>query len=121
MARKGFHPVKFSASKRGHNPVPPSKRVQLRNASKLYEDFSGHEAEIVKRLPKPEIPDVMALIGRVDGLLYTTVRDGKTERYIHEFKGKSRPQFAVSHDGTQLYLLGGAYDFTERGIVDRRK
>ncbi len=67
-----------------------------------------------------EIPrhDVGVLIGECDGILYTTVRDGKKESYIHKFKKKARPIFAVSHDGTQLYLLMGAYRFTDRGIVD---
>jgi len=62
--------------------------------------------------------DVVFRVGTVDGILYTTVRDGNTEKYIHEFKKKSRPHLAVSHDGKQLFILGGGYAFTERGIVD---
>jgi len=62
--------------------------------------------------------DVAFKIGECDGLLYTTVRDGVKESYIHKFKKKSRPLLVSSHDGKQLFLLGGRYDFTERGIVD---
>lgn len=101
------------------NPVPASKKVQIRNASKLYSDFTGHEATEYEMVDKPVIPDVMLLVGDVDGILYTTVRDGKIEKYIHKFKGKARPLFTVSHDGKQLYMLGGSYDFTELGIVDK--
>jgi len=67
---------------------------------------------------KMPIPDVALKIGQCDGVLYTTVRDGKTERYIHKFKKSSRPLLAVSFDGRQLIMLGGAYQFTDRGIVD---
>ena len=58
-------------------------------------------------------PDVLV------GVLYTTVRDGKEEKYIHQFKAKDKPLLCVTPDGTQILLVGGAYDFTERGIVDR--
>lgn len=101
------------------NPVPPSKRVQIQEAAALYADFSGHEPEIVGTLDKPVIPDVLIGIGEVDGILYSTVRDGVLEKYVHKFAKKSRPLFAVSHDGKQLFMLGGAYNFTERGIVDK--
>lgn len=65
------------------------------------------------------VPDVGLKIGHLDGVLYTTVRDGKTEKYIHKFKRSSRPLLAVSFDGKNLIMLGGAYQFTERGIVDK--
>lgn len=100
------------------NPVPPSSRVQIKEAAQLYADFSGHEPEIIGELDKPVIPDVLIGIGEVDGILYSTVRDGVLEKYVHRFAKKARPLFAVSHDGKQLFMLGGAYNFTERGIVD---
>ena len=57
-------------------------------------------------------------IGECDGVLYTTVRDGKIEHYIHEFADSDKPMLAVSPNGRQLILIGGRYKFTERGIVD---
>lgn len=63
--------------------------------------------------------DTALLIGEMDGVLYTTIRDGKTESYIHKFSKKSRPQLAASFDGKQLYVIGGSYTFTDRGIVDK--
>ncbi len=108
--------------------VPPSSRARsrapiaderdIRRAADLYERFSGHEAEIAGRIEVPEIPRVGVCVGEVDGILYTTVRDGVTEKYIHKFKAADRPLFVVAPDGRQLYLVGGGYDFTERGIVD---
>lgn len=66
-------------------------------------------------------PDVKTglVIGKLDGVLYTARRDGKDEKYIHRFKRKARPLLAASHDGQSLRILGGEFDFTEAGIVDR--
>jgi len=106
--------------KRKRNPVPSSSTQRLiEQGSALYERFSGHDAELVGRVPMPVIPKVLVTIGQVDGILYTTVRDGVKEKYIHRFRSKSRPLLAVSPDGNSMVLLGGAYQFTERGIVDR--
>lgn len=111
---------------RSRNPVPPSSKAasknrdsQIKSAADLYKRFTGHDADEVVSIDKPTIPDALLVVGDIDGLMYTTVRDGKTERYIHEFKKNARPLFCVSHDGKQIFLLGGSYDFTERGIVDR--
>jgi hypothetical protein len=104
---------------RQKNPVPPSKIVQARNAADLYTRFTGHDALEEVRIDKPSIPDVMLVVGDIDGIMYTTVRDGVIEKYVHQFKKSARPLFCVSHDGTQIFLIGGEYDFTERGIVDR--
>ena len=105
--------------KRGKNPVPPSKHVQRREAADLYKRFTGHDALDEVTIDKPVLPDVMLVVGDIDGIMYTTVRDGVEEKYVHQFKKKCRPLFCVSHDGKVLYMLGGSYDFTERGIVDR--
>jgi hypothetical protein len=66
----------------------------------------------------PPLPAVGVAIGEVDGILYSTIRDGVLEKYIHKFRKADRPLFVVSPDGRVLYLLGGNYNFTERGIVD---
>jgi hypothetical protein len=108
-----------NSPKRKPNPVPPSKHVQRRDAADLYQRFTGHEALDEVVVDKPELPDVMLVVGDIDGIMYTTVRDGVEEKYVHQFKKKARPLFCVSPDGTQIHLMGGEYDFTERGIVDR--
>ena len=93
------------------------KHSQLTKAIELYEDFTGH---IPENLDYVEIPayEVGIRIGKVLGVMYETVRDGKREKYLHEFKKNSRPVLAVSFDGKQLYMLSGAYQFTDRGIED---
>lgn len=95
-----------------------ARSAVIRKAASLYERFTGHEPEEIGRLKIPDLPAVVAIIGECDGVLYTTVRDGKTEHYIHEFADSDKPMLAVSPDGRQLILIGGRYKFTERGIVD---
>lgn len=107
-----------------HNEKPTSRVIKAkRNASpskiteakKLYEDFSGHKGDIVGKAKMPDIPHVMIEIGALVGVAYETVRDGKRERYFHEFD--AMPVLACSPDGKQLFVLGGKYKFTDRGIV----
>lgn len=110
------------------NPVPPSSRAgkghraprgEVEKARLLYEKFTGHDADEEVTIDKPPFPDVLSVIGDIDALLYTTVRDGNVERYKHTFKKNSRPLFCVSPDGLSLHLIGGSYEFGERGIVDK--
>lgn len=103
------------------NPVPPSTKAlttQVDAAKKLYTRFTGHQAEVVGEVDAPEWPEVLNLVGEVFAIEYDTVRDGKYEKYRHEFHKKSRPLFGTSPDGKMLCLIGGSYTFTERGIVD---
>lgn len=64
-------------------------------------------------------PQVGLVIGELDGVLYTTTRDGEVEKYIHRFKKRARPLLVSSFDGHQLGIVGGRFQFTEAGIEDR--
>lgn len=96
-----------------------SKKIQkkIEAAISLYENFSGERPRFVDRVRLPVDTVVMA-IGQLDAVMYSTVRDGKKEKYIHKFRKGSRPVLAASSDGKQLYILAGGYQFTDRGIVD---
>lgn len=96
--------------------VPPS---QISRAGRLYREFSGHEPDETETVTVPEIPRAVMVIGELEGVIYSTVRDDEHERYIHKFRAKSRPLLCVSPDGDQLYIVGGLYEFTDRGIVDK--
>jgi hypothetical protein len=96
------------------------KRLEyVRKGAKLYEAFTGHEAEIVGKTKIPRVPNVLVSVGVIDFIGYTTVRDGRREKYIHKFKRGAAPLFCVTPDGKQIYLIDGKYDFTESGINDR--
>ena len=66
-----------------------------------------------------DIPSVVVMIGHIDALDYTTEHGKKKVLYRHEFAKGSRPLFCVSADGEQLLLIGGRFQFDERGIVDK--
>lgn len=90
----------------------------MRDAEDLYERFTGHRAGYVDKHADAHFQTGLK-VGSIDGILYTTVRDGVTEHYIHKFKKTSRPALAVSHDGKKFQAVGGRFEFTERGFIDR--
>lgn len=96
-----------------------TRNANVRKAEKLFRDFTGHEPESVGSITIPDAPKVGIVIGDIEGIIYNTVRDGEFERYIHQFKESARPLFVVTPDGKQLLMVGGNFDFTERGIVDK--
>ena len=101
-----------------HNPTLDA---QVREAARRFEAFTGHRAQNIRKIKVPSYPKAALAVGPCLGIMYSTVRDGRAEKYVHRFGAKSRPLLAASADGTQLYLLGGAYNFTERGIVDKKR
>lgn len=104
------------------NPAPlKTSRADLTKAVRRYQRFTGHADMTARRMVLPAMPRAVLTVGECDGILYTTVREGRKESYIHRFAKGSRPLLAASPDGKRLYLLGGAYTFTERGIVDKKR
>jgi len=100
------------------NPVALATNTKISHAIQLFEDFRGEKPAYIDKV-NVKAHDVGLLIGECDGILYTTSREGRKEKYIHKFKKRSRPLLVSSYDGKQLYLLKGAYQFTERGIIDK--
>ena len=99
------------------NPAPMS---DIHRANQLYESFSGEPGKVIGRTSAPKMPDTLVAIGRVTALEYDARRDRKMNRYRHEFAAHAQPLFAVNPDGKSVWLLGGSYSFTERGIIDFR-
>jgi len=105
-------------SSRARTRAQLSSREDVRKAARLYERFSGHEAEVTERLTVKPLPKVAVDVGDLDAVMYTTVRDGRVEKYIHKFAARDKPRLCVTPDGKQILIVGGHYTFTERGIVD---
>ena len=85
-------------------------------AQQLFRRFFGRDPdrdEIVEVATQE--PEVCLVIGELDGVIYRT--EQSKEPLIHRFKKSDRPLFLVSFDGRQIYVLKGAYRFTERGLV----
>lgn len=108
---------KTRAKPRKKNPVPASKYLKIKQAIERFKDFTGMDPEHLDEYAVQH-PDVALVIGTLDAVSYTTVREGQKELYEHKFKKPSRPLLCSSFDGKQLVILGGVYTFTERGIVD---
>ena len=98
----------------------PVSEGELERADDALEAFTGERTRRWLRAPAPKGGAGWAL-GKLTSIGYIATRDGETAEYVHEFRSSSRPQLASSADGSQLYLLGGAYSVTERGIVDKRR
>lgn len=103
------------------NPIRRTPKVesQLSDAAQKLEDFSGHPVQHLESGYSRSDQSTGLIIGEIDLIGYRAKRDGKTERYGHHFKKKSRPLLAVTSDGKQLHIVGGQYEFTEAGIEDR--
>lgn len=103
------------------NPAPREaieRDAELTQAARLLRDFSGHQPTEIMRIDEKPMRKGL-VIGELDGVLYTTVRDGKVEKYIHPFRKKSRPLLTARADGKQLGIVGGRFQMTEAGIEDR--
>ena len=101
----------------------PAARVahdsRIAAAARRFQSFTGHRAGGATPRSLP-VPRVGLEVGPVLMIGYEATRDGKREKYLHRFAKKARPLLAASHDGRDLVLIGGSYQFTNRGIVDRR-
>jgi hypothetical protein len=98
------------------NPSPRNEEVH--EAAKRLERFSGHVPRETIRVREKDVRTAL-VVGELDGVLYSTVRDGVPEKYIHRFRKNSRPLLCASSDGRQLRIVGGRFEFTEAGIEDR--
>lgn len=92
--------------------------ADMSKAARAYKQFRGMDPREVVSVPLPDKPVKSWHMGDVEGIMYKTERDGETQRYMHKFKGDAGPSLVVQDDGKQLYLTGGDYHVTERGIED---
>ena len=98
--------------------VPLSSKARIKAAKQAFEEFTGHEADIVDTVDLKEY-DTAFVLGELTGLMYECIRDNNREHYLHEFKKSARPLLCVSHDGKQLIIAGGNYFVNEAGINDK--
>lgn len=93
-------------------------KVPTRRAAQAFEDFTGAKAAKVhaSRLDDRDVTGWK--MGPVVGIAYEAVRDGARKQYFHEFKKTARPDLVAREDGRKLYIDGGRYKVTDRGIED---
>ena len=88
-------------------PVRMTQSQKIKKAKKLFEAFRVEEPRFIDEVDLEPL-DVGVNIGLCDGILYTTVREGIEESYIHHFDEESKPALVSSYDGDRLFLIGGS-------------
>jgi hypothetical protein len=117
-ARPGSARPRPVTKKLKRNPAAASLDAAMRTAAARFSDFTGHEARVIGKIDFPQNPGAGLVIGPIVGLAYEANRDGESEQYFHRFKAAARPLLVASPDGRQLFIVGGRYNFTARGIED---
>jgi hypothetical protein len=94
-------------------PRPPG----LWTARSLFQRFHRFAPDLMIKSPCSRvIPKVLVKIGRLRGLIYSSDKGerGCPKTYIHFMERE--PVLACNARGTQMYILGGRYRVTSRGI-----
>ena len=94
-----------------------SPAINLRQACDLFERFHCFRPWDVKRLSCNRVmPKVLVRVGDLRGLIYQSDRGqpGCRRTFVHFLE--SPTQLACDPSGKQLYIIGGNYRVTRRGI-----
>jgi hypothetical protein len=86
-------------------------------AMTLFENFHRYSPPVFRyQHCRRLIPEVLVRLGRLKGLIYSSDRGqpGQPRTFIHFLE--TPPQLACDGAGKQLYILGGRYRVTRRGI-----
>jgi hypothetical protein len=88
---------------------------QLAKALRLFETFAGFPApHIGTRRIDRVLPEVLVDMGALRGLVYSKDLGGTRRTYIHFMDDP--PRLLCDAAGRQLYIVGGSYRVTRRGI-----
>jgi hypothetical protein len=92
--------------------------MSVKRAAKLYKAFRERTPRVAKEV-RIKLPRAVAVMGYADFIGYTTThRGGKALRYKHSWAKGSKPLLCAGPGKNQLFLIGGGFHVTERGIVD---
>lgn len=89
----------------------------VRSASRLYRSFRERRPQIARHVTI-KLPKAVAVIGYAEFIGYSTTHGHKATLYRHDFSPGSRPLLVAGTKRGELYLIGGRYKFTGRGITD---
>jgi hypothetical protein len=92
--------------------------VSRARAIAAFEDFKGERPSRLRRAQLPDADVTGWQMGPLVGVAYEARRDGKTAQYFHEFQPRARPNLVAQDDGKRLYIEGGRYKVTDKGIED---
>lgn len=111
------HPVRASRDIPTRYERAHSTSDALRQGMGLYRQFNHFRpARVVKVRHARLMPPVVVELGELVGLIYRSDKGqpGRPRAYIHLLQDP--PLLVSNSDGTQLYIVGGSYRVTRRGI-----
>jgi len=97
--------------------VQPRFKQEVGQGSDLYRQFNGYlPAHVTQVAHNRLIPPVVVELGELAGIIYRSdkLQPGQPRTYIHLMETPA--QLVCNVEGTQLYIVGGAYRVTSRGI-----
>lgn len=94
-----------------------SSRRDEAAARRLYRAFREDEPGRA-RAARVRVPRAAAVMGPCEFIGYVTTHRGQVALYIHEFAPGSRPLLAAGARRGELFLVGGRFKVTGRGITD---
>jgi hypothetical protein len=94
---------------------PEHRELHLAQARRLFETFAGFAAPgVATRRIDRTIPQVLVDMGALRGVVYAKDHGEAKRTYIHFMDDP--PRLLCDAAGRQLYVLGGSYRVTRRGI-----
>lgn len=90
---------------------------QSEKAKRLFRGFRETEPTRAKRVAF-KVPRSLTVMGRVTFIGYTTTIGREARAYKHDFAAGSRPLLCADPESGKVFLIGGRYRVTSRGIVD---
>lgn len=89
----------------------------LDSATGLYESFREETPRRARKI-RIKVPKAVAVMGHCEFVGYVTTHKGVVTLYIHEFASGSRPLLCANKGRGELFLIGGRFTVTGRGITD---
>lgn len=103
----------YSKSRRAHIIC----QSQLERGQKLFKRFHNYSAnETITKPFRRKIPKILVKLGSLKGIIYSSDKWqlGHPQTYIHFME--TPPLLVCNPKGTQLYIVGGNYRITPKGI-----
>lgn len=94
-----------------------ARMQDMRQGIGLYQAFNRFgPSQVVRIRHFRMIPPVVVELGELVGLMYRSDKGqpGQSRTYIHRMEDP--PRLVSNIEGTQLYIVGGSYKVTPRGI-----
>lgn len=85
---------------------------------RLFRRFHSYAPKVLKKTKCNRVmPPVVVQLGELKGVIYSSDRwsPGRKQNFIHFMENP--PKLVSNPEGTQLYILGGRYRITRKGIV----